>query len=95
MASVVLEQPYLDNYTLAYNINRTASSSAYEPSSELVNTGELNPSYNKKNTDDFTRMGPVWDRMGPVWEYEIKIILLLLNLEGLNNEENINFFFIP
>ena len=50
---VVLEQSYLDNYTLAYNINRAASSSAYEPSNESVNVGELNPSYNKKNTDAF------------------------------------------
>lgn len=54
---VVLEQSYLDNYILAYNINRTASSSAYEPSSELVNVGDLNPSYNKKSIDAF-----VWDK---------------------------------
>ena len=50
---VVLEQSYLDNYTLAYNINRTASSSAYEPSDELINVGESNPSYNKKGIDAF------------------------------------------
>jgi hypothetical protein len=50
---VVLEQSYLDNYTLAYNINRTASSSAYEPSDELINIGESNPSYNKKGIDAF------------------------------------------
>ena len=50
---VVLEQSYLDNYTLAYNINRTASSSAYERSDELINVGEFNPSYNKKGIDAF------------------------------------------
>ena len=50
---VVLEQYYLDNYVLDYNINRTASSSAYEPSSDLVNVGDSNPSYNKKSINAF------------------------------------------
>lgn len=42
---VVLEQAYLSSYTLAYNVNRVASSAAYTPSTSLVNVGTDNPSY--------------------------------------------------
>jgi len=42
---VVMEQNYLDNYTMAYNTNRVASAkyTSYEIS---INVGEDNPSYN-------------------------------------------------
>ena len=50
---VVLEQSYLDNNTLAYNINRFATSSAYEPSKNQINIESSNPSYNKKNINAF------------------------------------------
>jgi group I intron endonuclease len=53
---VVLEQSYLDNYTLAYNVNRVASS-GYEPSKSSVNKGAYNPSYGLKAEQAF-----VWDR---------------------------------
>lgn len=39
-----MEQSYLDNYTLDYNVNRVASS-VYEPSQASVNIGADNPSY--------------------------------------------------
>jgi hypothetical protein len=42
---VVLEQKYLDNYPMEYNVNRVASSK-YEPLSVSTNKGEANASYN-------------------------------------------------
>ena len=42
-----MEQSYLDNYELVYNVNRVASSN-YEPSTASVNEGEDNPSYGLK-----------------------------------------------
>ena len=42
-----MEQSYLDNYELVYNVNRVASSN-YEPSTASVNEGEDNPSYDLK-----------------------------------------------
>jgi len=53
---VVMEQNYLDNYTLDYNVNRVASSS-YEPSQTSVNLGVDNPSYGLKGEQAF-----VWNR---------------------------------
>lgn len=53
---VVMEQSYLDNYTLDYNVNRVASSK-YESSGVSVNLGEDNPSYNLKREQAFA-----WDR---------------------------------
>lgn len=53
---VVMEQSYLDNYELVYNINRVASSN-YEPSTASVNEGEDNPSYGLKGEQAF-----VWDK---------------------------------
>lgn len=49
---VVMEQSYLDNYKLEYNINRVASSN-YEPSQASVNKGVDNPSYNLKGEGAF------------------------------------------
>lgn len=54
---VVMEQSYLDNYTLDYNVNRVASSS-YEPSQASINIGEKNPSYNLKEEQAF-----VWNNI--------------------------------
>lgn len=51
-----MEQSYLDNYELVYNINRVASSN-YEPSTASVNEGEDNPSYGLKGEQAF-----VWDK---------------------------------
>jgi len=42
---VVLEQEFLNKFTLVYNINRTASSSAYSPSTSQINIGKDNPSF--------------------------------------------------
>ena len=50
---VTLEQVYLSSYILAYNINRVASSAAYEPSLEPINIGENNPSFGKMSTNAF------------------------------------------
>lgn len=53
---VVLEQSYLDNYKMEYNVNRVASSK-YEPLSVSVNKGETNASYNLIGEEAF-----VWNR---------------------------------
>ena len=53
---LVMEQNYLDNYELAYNINRKASTN-YEPSKASVNVGINNPSYNLKSEEAFA-----WNR---------------------------------
>lgn len=53
---VVMEQSYLDNYRLEYNVNRVASSK-YESSFSSINEGVNNPSYNLKGEEAF-----VWDR---------------------------------
>lgn len=53
---VVMEQSYLDNYTLDYNVNRVASSS-YEPSQASLNIGKDNPSYDLKGEKAF-----VWNK---------------------------------
>lgn len=50
---VLLEQTYLDSYTLLYNVNRFASSSAYNPSLGPVNVGEDNPSFGKVGSTSF------------------------------------------
>ena len=55
---VVMEQSYLDNYELVYNINRVASSN-YEPSTASVNEGEDNPSYGLKGGEQAF----VWDKI--------------------------------
>lgn len=54
---VVMEQSYLDKYTLDYNVNRVASSK-YESSEVSVNLGEDNPSYNLKREQAFA-----WDKI--------------------------------
>jgi len=54
---VVMEQSYLDNYKLEYNINRVASSS-YKSSQASVNKGADNPSYNLKGEEAF-----VWNKI--------------------------------
>lgn len=55
-----LEQKYLDQNILAYNVNRTASSAAYTLSSpppagreKPVNVGSNNPSYGKTGNSSF------------------------------------------
>lgn len=53
---LVMEQHYLDNYILDYNVNRVASSN-YQPSRASVNKGTANPSYDLKDDKAF-----VWDR---------------------------------
>lgn len=53
---VVLEQSYLDNYLMEYNVNRVASSK-YESLSVSVNKGEANASYNLIGEEAF-----VWNR---------------------------------
>ena len=53
---VVMEQSYLDNYRLEYNVNRVASSK-YESSFSSNNEGVNNPSYNLKGEEAF-----VWDK---------------------------------
>lgn len=42
---MILEQHYLSNYHLIYNVNRVASSAAYIPSVKTINIGYKNPSY--------------------------------------------------
>lgn len=54
---VVMEQSYIDNYTMDYNVNRVTSS-IYEPSQASVNIGEKNPSYNLKEEQSF-----VWNNI--------------------------------
>lgn len=54
---VVMEQSYLDNYILDYNVNRVASSS-YLPSQSSVNKGVDNPSYDLKAEESF-----VWNKI--------------------------------
>jgi len=53
---IVLEQSYLDNYTMAYNTNRVASSK-YTYSEASINVGKDNPSYNLLGENSF-----VWNR---------------------------------
>lgn len=53
---VVMEQSYLNNYTLDYNVNKVASSK-YESLGVSVNLGRDNPSYNLKGEQAF-----VWDK---------------------------------
>lgn len=55
---VVLEQSYLNSHTLAYNMNRIASPSAYTPSVKPINVGVNNPSYGLTST-----LSPVWDKV--------------------------------
>jgi hypothetical protein len=50
---VALEQFYLDNYILRYNINRYASSRAYSPSVNRINVGKDNPSFDLTNENSF------------------------------------------
>lgn len=54
---VKLEQMYLNTYTLAYNVNRTASSAAYVPSTSPINIGQVNPQYGNTGT-----LSPVWGK---------------------------------
>jgi hypothetical protein len=49
---VVLEQSYLDNYTMAYNANRVATSK-YTSSETPINVGKDNPSYNLLGENSF------------------------------------------
>lgn len=51
---VTLEQFYLDNYILRYNINRNASSRAYSRSENLINIGKDNPSFDLTKENSFT-----------------------------------------
>lgn len=53
---VVLEQNYLDNYKMEYNVNRVASTK-YESLYVSVNKGEANPSYDLIGEEAF-----VWNR---------------------------------
>ena len=55
---VVMEQSYLDNYTMDYNVNRVASS-RYEAATQQgsVNVGSDNPSYGLKGEKAF-----VWNK---------------------------------
>lgn len=53
---VLLEQSYLDNYKMEYNVNRVASSK-YEALPVSVNKGETNPSYSLIGEEAF-----VWNR---------------------------------
>jgi len=53
---VVLEQSYLDNHKMEYNVNRVASTK-YESLYVSVNKGEANPSYNLIGEEAF-----VWNR---------------------------------
>jgi hypothetical protein len=49
---VVLEQSYLDNYSMDFNVNKVATS-GYEPSNNSVNVGNDNPSYGLKGDQSF------------------------------------------
>lgn len=53
---VSMEQSFLDNYILEYNINRVASSK-YNTLMDSVNQGVSNPSYDNKGEEAF-----VWDK---------------------------------
>lgn len=44
---------YLSLYELVYNVNRTASSAAYIPSSSPINVGKKNPSFGSKGINAF------------------------------------------
>lgn len=50
---VKVEQNYLTNYILKYNINRIASSAAYSPSLKSINKDKNNPSYGTYNEMSF------------------------------------------
>jgi hypothetical protein len=55
---VVLEQFYLDAYVLQFNLRRTATPSAYVPSTGPINVGPNNPSYGLLGPN-----APAWGRM--------------------------------
>lgn len=86
---VVLEQYYLTNYVLKYNVNRTARSAAYSPSTKNINKNSDNASYG------------IYDQMAFAWDnrhiQEIKEAWSNLNkniyLNLIKVEVNINFMF--
>lgn len=54
---IELEQYYLDNYVLVYNMNRVANAAAYVPGQVSANVGALNVSFGRKGSDAIA-----WDR---------------------------------
>ncbi len=61
---VVMEQSYLDNYIMDYNVNRVASS-GYEPPQASVNVGTDKPSYGLKGDKAF-----VWNNNHSIQQKE-------------------------